>query len=637
MSNQSFKMVFVSNNPSLLAQGSTVDKLAVGQLGIIDSKTSLGVTSPTYATTKALEFVLGTPDLGDQPLLSGVPNSHIFSKIVKGKAITGFRGKRAKKGKNQVVAVGFSGDVTDTDSLLVKKGETKRLFVTLTGRPIDKLYTKQGLTRSYVFESTVATDCEDTCATENPILVAESIAKQINADKFVNRFIKASVVKSCDPALDPETTRTVYRFQLKVADTQDNQALGLVQSQYPTLSVKRVGVEGINSVYEIEKLVNSAPTAFSNAGITLIPNCDTCPSGYTKEVPGFVYTVVAEDADADISATIVTKINTAHTGAATVAVKLSNDNYVVVTQLNLTVAQIEAAIEASSGPAVSSVVFKYQSNRSLCVLTTATTVAWAAASPNLVQYTKKFRITLGDTVCGSLRLSELQAAFPDLTVATVDADGSCVHTYETTVYSNPVEVGCSVESISFAKPDAFDGVQWIEVPAAAIPTNTVCKAGIKIEVAFVDRNTNECTFDYFPYEADTVHVTASTFEPNYNEHPNKSEWAFKQLQGVEYPSGAGNFVQRLEKESLGYELRERSFDPVVRENEGYEFNAKASKFYDEYAVDFEFEYSVGGWGKKYSENYTLRFFFPEGTGKAFETAINAYLTSAGSSVDTVIL
>lgn len=636
MSNQSFKMVFVSNNPSLLAQGSTVDKLAVGQLGIIDSKTSLGVTSPTYATTKALEFVLGTPDLGDQPLLAGVPNSHIFSKIVKGKAITGFRGKKAKKGKNQIVAVGFSGDVTDTDSLIVKKGETKRLYVTLTGRPIDKLYTKQGLTRSYVFESSLDAACEDTCATENPILVAESIAKQINADKFVNKFIKASVIKSCNPALDPETTRTVYKFQLRVADTQDNQALGLVQSQYPTLSVKRVGVEGINSVYEVQKTVNSAPSAFSNAGITLIPECDTCPAGYTKEVPGFVYTVVAEDANADVSATIVSKIEAAHPTVDASATKLSNDNYVVVLSSSLSAAQIEAAIEASSGPAVSSVVFKYESNRSLCVLTTPTTVAWGAAG-TLTEFTKKYRITLGDTVCGDLRLAELQAAFPNLTIATVDTDGTCVHTYETTVYSNAVEAGCSVDSISFAKPDAFDGVQWVEVPAAAIPNNTVCKAGIKIEVAFVDRVTNECTFDYFPYEADTVHVTASTFEPNYNEHPNKSEWAFKPLQGVEYPSGAGNFVQRLEKESLSYELRERSFDPVVRQNEGYEFNAQASKFYDEYALDFEFEYSVGGWGKKYSENYTLRFFFPEGTGKAFETAVNNYLISAGSSVDPVVL
>lgn len=636
MSNQSFKMVFVSNNPSLLAQGSTVDKLAVGQLGIIDSKTGTGVTSPTYATSKALEFVLGTPDLGDTPLLSGIFNSHIFSKIVKGKNITGFRGKKAKRAKNQVIVIGNSGDVTDTDSLIVKKGETKRLYVTLTGRPIDKLYTKQGLTRSYVFESSLNADCEDTCATENPLTVAESIVKQINGDKFVNRFIKASVVKSCNPALDPETTQTVYKFQLKVCDTQDNLALGLVQSQYPTLSVKRVGVEGALSVYEVQKTVNSAPSAFSNAGITLIPNCDTCPTGYTKEVAGFVYTVVAEDADADISATIVSKINGAHAGAATAAVKLSNDNYVVVTQLELTVSQIEAAIEASSGPAVSSVVFKYQTNRSLCVLTTPSTVAWAA-NGTLTKFTKKYRITLGDTVCGDTRLEELQSAFPSLTVAIVDADGSCVHTYETTVYSNPVEVGCSVEDVQFLKPQAFDGVQWVEVPAAALPEGTTCLAGIKIQVAFVDRVTNECTFDHFPYEADTVHVSASTFEPNYNEHPNKSEWAVKQLQGVEYAAGSGDFVRRLEKESLGYELRERSFDPVVRENEGYEFNAKADKFYDEYALDFEFDYSVGGWGKKYSENYTLRFFFPEGTGKAFETAVNDYLTSAGNSVDPVIL
>ena len=634
--NSSFKQVFVTNNPALLAQGATVDKLAVGQLGILDAKSGAGVTSPTYATTKALEFVLGTPDLGDQPLLAGVPNSHIFSKLVKGKTISGFRGKKAKRGKNQVIAVGFSGDVTDTDSLAVKKGETKRLFVTLTGKPIDKLYSKQGITRSYAFESKIDAACQDTCTTENPITVAESLVKQINGDKFVNKFIKASVVKSCNPALPTDTTQTVYKFRLKVCDTNDHEALGLVQSQYPTLKVTKVGREGALSVYEVEKTVNSAPAAFSNAGIVLIPDCDTCPSGYTKENAGFVYAVAVADSNADISATLVSKIDAASVPADAYAVKVSNGNYVVVTQVELTPAAIEAAIEASAGPAVSAVTFKYQTSRSLCVLNTATTVAWAAAG-TLTQFGKKYRITLGDTECGANRLAELQAFFSDLTVAIVDAGGSCVHTYETTVFSNAVETGCAVEDVKFVRPQAFDGVEWVEVPAAAIPNGTTCKAGIKIEVAFVDRVTNETTFDHFYYEADTVHVTASTFEPNYNEHPTKPEWAVKQIQSVQYPIGNGQAVRKLEKESLSYELRERSFDPVVRENEGYEFNAKADKFYDEYQLDFSFDYAVGGWSKRYSDTYALRFFFPEGLGKSFETAINAYLASVGADVDPVIL
>lgn len=633
---QSYMEVFVSNNPSLLAQGQTVENLAVGQVGILDAKSYTGVTAPTYANNKALQFVWGTKNKPAGITNALVPNKNIYSKLVKGKLVKAFRAKAAKRGQNEVWTLGFSGDVTDTANLTLKKGEKKQVFVTLTGSVIDKLYSKQGITREYIIEDKDCGDaCTNGCETVDPRLAAEALAKKVNSDKFINTLVKATVIKSCNPAETVDTT-PCYVFELKVCDTQDDVALGLVQSQYPTDSVSRVGVEGALSVYRVVRDANTTPTAFSNAGITLIPECDVCPAGYTQETAGFVYTVVAEDANADISATIVSKIETAHPTVSASATKLSNDNYVVVLDATLTLAEIETAIEASAGPAVSSVVFKYQTNRSLCVLTTPTTVAWAAAG-ELVRYEKTYRLTIGDSVCGTNRLADIQAAFPDLVVTIVDPAGECVHTYETTVLSNCVEEGCSFDLVQFQKPQMFEGAQWKEVEVALAEGQT-CLAGVRFELAAYNRDTNECTYDLWSYNYETVHAQISTFSENYNDRPCDSDWVARKIQQFAHPAGSGSYVRELEKKALSYHLRERSHDAVVREIEGYQFQAKPDVFYDEYVLEFDFQYKTsGGWTESYNDSYHLHVFFPEGQGKAFETAINTYVASSSIDVEGAVL
>lgn len=634
---QSYMEVFVSNNPSLLAQGQTVEKLAVGQVAILDAKSYLGVTAPTYANNKALQFVWGTKDKPSGITNALVPNKNIYSKLVKGKKIKAFRGKAARKGQNEVWTLGFSGDVSDTESLTLKQGGKKQVFITLTGSVIDKLYSKQGLTREFIVEDKICYDnCADNCANVDCRKTAEDLVKKVNSDQHLSKFLKASVISLCNPAIVADTT-TCYKFELKVCDTKDDVALGLVQSQYPNDSVVRTGVEGALSVYEVIRDANTLPTAFSNAGITLIPDCDVCPTGYTQEVAGYVYTAVVEDANADISATIVTKIDTAHPTANSVVTKLSNDNYVIVSEVLLTTGQIETAIEASAGPAVTSVTFKYQTNRSLCVLTTPTTVVWVA-NGTLVRYSKVYKLTIGDSVCGVNRLADIQAAYPDLVVTIVNAGGDCVHSYETTVLSNCVETGCAVEEIKFVRPQNFEGAQWVAKATTPLNEGQTCQCGVKFELAAVNRDTNECTYDLWDYNFETVHAQISTFSENYNDKPCDDEWVARKIQQFEYPSGLGSYVRELEKKALSYHLRERSFDAIVREIEGYQFQAKPDVFYDEYVIEFDYDYKTsGGWTEKYTDSYHLHVFFPAGQGKAFETAINSYMASSIISEDGVVL
>src|SRR5688572_7540243 len=98
MLNQSFRQVFVTNNPVLLASGTTVD-LAVGQVGIFDGKSYAATTAPTYATNKAISLWYGMPDVPTF-LMAGIPQTNQASKLIKGKLLKKIRRKSAHRGQN---------------------------------------------------------------------------------------------------------------------------------------------------------------------------------------------------------------------------------------------------------------------------------------------------------------------------------------------------------------------------------------------------------------------------------------------------------------------------------------------------------------------------------------------------------
>ena len=559
---QSYRQVFVTNAPSLLAQGKTVDSLAVGQIGILDGKTNLSVNAPTYANNKAIKFVWGTPDvnLGD---FGGVPNENEYTKLIKGKLIKAFRAKKAVHGKTPVYTVGWSGDAADTDTLFAKAGEAKSLFIKLSGTIIDRLYDKQGFVKQLLTVPACVDECGDLCASVSCPDLATQLVDQINSDKDLSKFIRAKSIVSCT-GVTPPTEGTCYKFALSVCDTGDQGSLGIVQSKYPNEEISVIGRNGSTTTYGVTKLVNTAPAAFTGY-VTVAPDCGTCPAGYT------------------------------YTAAASGGVKES------------------------------------------CTQTSPVSVAWTA-NGTAKNRTKTFTLTIADSVCGTNRLADLQAAYPTLTVALVVASGSCVHTYSTAVTSNCYSVGCAVDSITYPEIPMFEGAEWVAVPDAALPNGAACKCGIQIETSFFNRKTNECTFDAFPYENDIVYVQISNYNPDYNASPCETDWAVKQIRQVQYPQGHGAYVQHLEKESKQYDLHYRSYDPVVRDIMGYSLQADASKFYDQYTLVFETKfYTSGGWSEQYAETFSLDLFVPEATGTFLETAINGYLTSAGIGEDGAVV
>lgn len=626
--NQSFKQVFVTNSGTLLASGTTTD-LSVGQVGIFDGDTYQATTTPTFFKNKSIRIGWGYPNIPPAAIMSGMFNQNEISQKIAGKRIKNVRVFRAVHPRPEVVTVGWSGDVSDDSTLTVPAGESKSFYLRLTGAPIDKIYSTQGFLRRYVVEGPCIDNCADGCTDSVDCrAIAESLAKKINLDPKVKGLVKASVISECDPAVSVSTV-PCYVFTVTICDDGSDTSLGYVQSQYPGTTVTRKTRVGSNTTYSVTKDVNTAPAAVSNAGLTIIPDCPTCPSGYTLVASGFVYEVKRADAGSSGNLTTV-KSDYSISGSET-GVRLSYENGVSTYILTAS-----AAITSAVG--VDQLKFLGESRNS-CVITSATTTAWAL-SETLAKYPKVFRLTVADSVCGTNRLSEIQAAFPDLTVSLVDADGSCVHTYETTVYSQCVPAGCSLDLLQFVAPDSFEGASWEAVPDAALADGTSCKCGIRLESAWVDRVTNECTYGYWPYEADGVHIEISEYDPNYNGAPDKCKLdstKVRTIQTLVYPQGNGQHVRRLEEKSKELFLKDRAFDPVRREMEGYEFIAKPENFYDQVTIEFDYSYPVGGFSQHYTDSTHLHIFVKEGLGSALVTALNSYIASPEIALDPVVL
>lgn len=176
----------------------------------------------------------------------------------------------------------------------------------------------------------------------------------------------------------------------------------------------------------------------------------------------------------------------------------------------------------------------------------------------------------------------------------------------------------------------------IFVTAAEI-TNAALR-GVSVEDTSVARETDEATYQFFPaFEQEHVFIELSDFDPNYNNDIEAavSSWEVTEITPFAPATGSGKAVRKMEEEALRYHLRHRSHDAVVRALEEYAFKTDPAVFYDEFILTFDFSYKTGGWSESYTDTYKLHVFFADGTGDAFETAINTYIATIGLELDAV--
>lgn len=225
----------------------------------------------------------------------------------------------------------------------------------------------------------------------------------------ITEFVDLMLVNSENPTTLPGTGSTTYN--LMVQDDGTYSDLGKVQAQYPALDVKRVKWESGFTTYST--ISTSTPAAYQPKKLTNVKDCNACQAGYSELTQGAVYEIINEN-PTDITAQIQ-----AITGAtAGTAVLISSDGdtktYSVVTNTVLTDAVIKAFI--TTHPAAKFILIS-DDVVDLCQQTVnPASIAWVQGE-TCNATTEVYKITLKDTECGASRLSELQAAFPDLSIS----------------------------------------------------------------------------------------------------------------------------------------------------------------------------------------------------------------------------
>ena len=156
MINQSFRQVYVAKNGTLLAGGTTL-QLAPDQIGIFDYPSYKATANPAYNINPALIIARGVPPAA-LTIHSFISNSPEYSKEISGQRIHGWRSKKAKKGRHEVFAIGYDGYDTGK-TLFARCGEVRHVYIRLSGRYINELYSEKGLTRQFSLRAPSCTDC----------------------------------------------------------------------------------------------------------------------------------------------------------------------------------------------------------------------------------------------------------------------------------------------------------------------------------------------------------------------------------------------------------------------------------------------------------------------------------------------
>lgn len=660
--NRPYERHIVSNIPALLATGSTLDQLAVGQIGIFDAKTNRAVTAPTYAANKAIYIAQGTPDRSNFPEGAAVPNIFRKTHTIQGKKLISLRGKKGNLGHGEIVTLGFDGvDVTKT--LTAMPGETFYYWVRLTGDPIFNLNPDRS--KGVIIQGAVQMPCKDECADNCTAVECNIIADKIVEDfntkllpggQKVNKYVQISkLLGSCQA---PTPQATFGYCTLVVPDNGTDYDLGQVQAQFP--GAVRISREGIFTTYgllssNVEGC--SCPQGAYNAPDTIIyADCTSCEVG-TFTGAGDVFTVSSYLGNtAGIAAIIQATVDGLTTSTVTVVaqeVLPLNTNF-IITVVPHDGAVTAGAIDTALTALVATTLPGYQAGSTALTGTTSATCSVNGASYNWSNdctsgtvcslYLGTFKATVGNTCNTAVTVEEVNAAYstgstPGSRVGTsrVIASANCVTEVEIDILSDCVTGACdSTTQLTFQTPVPFRGYEFVKVAATDL---TGCVCGVQFESVYVPRQTKECTFDQFAYQTDWVHVEVSSHNPDWRSTDLcETDPVATRIKNGAYPNGAGQAVARLEKQDRMYDMDYFYMSPVLREAFDFYFETDLQATYDMVAVEYDFQYSSNdGFGQTDNDRYIQYFWLPEGQAGALITALNGYAASVPVQVDPIVL
>jgi len=482
--------LFVLNEIAPMTSGGSL-QLAKGQIGLFDQtqRTQNGASAVNGygSATNRRKFLLkvGSGIKGNDGNLTSKP----MSSVVFGKEdVLDVTFDRAKEPKYDEVILGYDG-FDSNKTIGLKQGEATTVAITLEGEVMAYLgYHDGSHTFQYALYGEHPDECEDcptpctptSCKTVISELAEEIRNTQVRVGKKLGEIVEVHTIFDCTSEVTPSSTQTYYTLEL--CDLGDAQALALVQAQYPANDVARIERRGSTSTYQLRAA--SSPAAYQpRTSSDYLFDCD-CPTGYTETGGGYVYIFNVNDAGSDISSGIDSALNS--TADVTFLGRQGDEGkYLVVLASN----ELSATDISGMESAYDAFQYEYEGQRdSVCVPDSQpSTVAWTAGETCDVAE-KTYYLDLSDTECGDSRLTEVQEAYPDLTIteASDPAPANCRRRYLAVVESvEPVCDGCSKPEHEFEAPEDFEFVEWQEYTAeGALTAFTSTGGGTTLSFTF---------------------------------------------------------------------------------------------------------------------------------------------------------
>jgi len=632
----SYRYAFVSSTTDIPTSGTTVD-LAVGQVGVFDGKTWQATDG---VSAKSIVIAQGTSNtLFPHGVAKG--NQTYKTPVLKGYNVKSWKVKKASKGKGMITTLGFDG-VDTTKNLTVKKGKSFTFWVTLSGQPIANLLGSTPSTHYAVWteQFTVQLPCVDECVDTcgdvwdanivGDAVISEFGKRKIIGGQLITDYVSATKLVSCDT---PSGLPTVgYKvWTLTVPDTGDTVALAKVQAQYPGVKIKRSKRDGIYSTYETVIPSGDSLADFSNVGLPVVPTCDTCPSGcpdgYSLQSALDVYIV-----QRPLSSTTDLHNGTAQTAFAESLESAYSASSSEFLSFNGSVATVKLYFTAGTTVTakLSDSIVLIETNTEICTQDTPTTTAWDECK-TCTAATKQFVITIKDD-CAVDALAELQSIYGSGVALKSHNTDTCTSQYSLSVESDNKDCDACADVLwKFTAPMPFKGLVWTEV-LGDTGYGTGCNIGVEFKSIYEQRKSKECFLKQVAYEYEPLFITLSTRNPDPNDYSVlcDTDVPVTVTQNVSYPVGVGRVVaDHVIASNFQYNQPWRK-NPAERDAFEYELGIDLQGYYDEYVLEFTTDPDVNGgshFGTTQKQTFEHEFFYPEGTGSAFESVVSAFLAA----------
>lgn len=582
------------------------------QVALFDEKTQRTVASVESCKNKPFSFVWRSPSKG----ISGpFPDLFDVKKPLKSLQVTDVHdihyGKAQTERKPFIGYLGYDG-ISICKTLTFGCNKTYEIVIHVKGKPVRDVFQGRDRTETISFHTGCCENCDEV---ENARVTLGKMVNEIQTNSnYVNKFFDVEQVYNICPAPDPFTRVAFTDYCISICDTGDDGALAAVQNQYQGLKVTRSARVDATSTYKVE-CASALPAAYVQTG-TVLPNCVTCPSGFTASTARKKYIVTIDNAGTGTTpANWLTEVQAA--GAFSVAVaatRLSRNGSVSVYEVLVPTNFVEPATP------IADTTFSFVADVGVtCTQTTPITTVWTACGTSY-KIIRTLCMTLKNSDCGNpaadlAAITAYYATTPDIVSASLvqDTAGDCLSLYEIQQYSNCVVDGCDTvgaDKATFKDLPPYLGQSWsmckcegwtLDVdgcPVPPTPTLENAQIGLKFTGKIFATDRVACAsdvWDDFENEGVTIEVALTDKTLEMCNQP-VVDWYVAQWPTLENGRGIWYALEEAQsREYNGYRYHSpREVDGSLLANRlGFNYTIDHEKFYDHLSIYHEYHRTTG--------------------------------------------